>query len=435
MFLSLRLQLLLLLSLAGVSAYGQALVAQEPLSSDPWTRAYTLQGAAKKAILNLPQEWEFTAVAVRIPKGASFAGMYLTDGIERLDLEVDPHGEEEAGQLSNLESLSNPSDGYQIYLPGGFEGPVEIILINSGVTPKIQRPTSRGQDESYCEFPPAIPQSEWRSGLPSPSPGRSFSTVGNLIVHHSAGSNTNTNFTQVVRDIYVFHTRTRGWSDIGYNYLISQNGDLYLGRDPEGGDQDRVIGAHFCGGNTGTMGVCLLGDYTNFTPPDTMLGTLERLLSWKAFKDELDPEATNSHRLNSNLGVIAGHRDGCATECPGQHTYDRLEEMRGRVAQRLGVCSGEIPIEEPPVPPADSISVYRLTPTYRPLRVYAADPTLVDTEELYLIDLQGRIIPITAAPWTENVWELQVPSAVAPGFYVLHLVVNQETRRQRVRIF
>ncbi|HAA13551.1 MAG TPA: hypothetical protein DCE41_18410, partial [Cytophagales bacterium] len=420
-----------LLTLVSVCSLGQDFVAKEPLATNPWTRTYSLQGMGKKAQVDLPQDWQYTAVAMRIPHGASFEGMYLTDGTDELIIEANPHGEDPRGQLSNLESLPHPSQSYQLHIPTSYAGSLELILVNSGTAPKVQSPQQKGEDESYCEFPPAISQSEWRAGLPAPSPGRSFSNVGNLIVHHSAGSNTNTNFTQVVRDIYVFHTQTRGWSDVGYNYLISQNGDLYLGRDPENGDQDRVIGAHFCGGNTGTMGVCLLGDYTNLSPTDTMLGTLERLLAWKAYKDEMDPMGTNSHRFNSNLGVIAGHRDGCATECPGQHTYDQLESMRERITQRIGICSGDIPIVEEPSLPVDSISIYRLTSTYRPLRIYAVEPALVDTEEFYLIDVQGRSIPILAEPWTSNVWELRVPADVVPGIYVLHLVVNHEARRQR----
>ena len=66
------------------------------------------------------------------------------------------------------------------------------------------------------------------------------------MVHHSAGSNTNSNYTQVVRDIYLYHTQVNGcWSDIGYNYLVAQDGSIYNGRDPGALEQDDVLGRSF----------------------------------------------------------------------------------------------------------------------------------------------------------------------------------------------
>lgn len=45
----------------------------------------------------------------------------------------------------------------------------------------------------------------------------------------------------------------RGWSDIGYHYVIRRNGDIELGREPH------VQGAHVAGHNQDNLGICLVG--------------------------------------------------------------------------------------------------------------------------------------------------------------------------------
>ena len=139
-----------------------------------------------------------------------------------------------------------------------------------------------------CEKPETILQSVWRTGLPNPTPGRISVVVKHCIVHHSAGSNTDTNYVNTIRNIYLLHTQSNGWDDIGYNFVIAPNGVVFSGRDPQGvDDEDNIQGAHFCAKNGGTMGVCLLGNYNLVSPTQTMIDALEHLLVWKLNKEEL----------------------------------------------------------------------------------------------------------------------------------------------------
>jgi len=212
-----------------------------------------------------------------------------------------------------------------------------LHLINTGPTPKIGS-NFRSEQQDECDFTPnAIPQSEWRAGLPEPSYSRSFTDVEHVIVHHSAGSNTATDYTQVIRDIYIYHTESNGWSDIGYNFVIAQNGDLYAARDPDGGEQDNVIGAHFCGSNGSTMGICLMGNYETAEPTQETWNTLENLVAYKLNKESLDPQLYSEHPLGY-IGNIAGHRDGCSTSCPGENVYLKLEQLRDTSSNTLVAC-------------------------------------------------------------------------------------------------
>lgn len=233
-------------------------------------------------------------------------------------------------------SLENPSIEIRLLIPTGID--FEVYLIASGQPPTFDAAQFRSPQTVECNNPPpAVPQSAWRNGLPEPNYTRTFHEVFHNVIHHSAGSNSNTNYTQVVRDIYLYHTQVNGWSDIGYNYLIAQDGTLFAGRDPGTGSQDNVRGAHFCGANSGTMGICLLGNYETATPTTSTWETLETLVTFELLDQEHDPFETDNHSLG-NLGTIIGHLDGCATLCPGENVYNQLVAFRSSVDAKIQQC-------------------------------------------------------------------------------------------------
>lgn len=233
--------------------------------------------------------------------------------------------------------ISLPEDANDIFFPEKITA--KITLIHSGEAPKIlPKKNSNGSRANACAFTfNSIPQSEWRKNLPPPNYRRGFSKVNHVVVHHSAGSNTATDFVQVVRNVYVYHTQTRKWSDIGYNYLIAPDGTIFKGRDPDGGSQHNVRGAHFCGGNTGTMGICLLGNYETAEPTPATLSSLEKIIKFKLNEEQLTPFTTNTHR-HGRLPALVGHRDGCSTKCPGKNVYKRLESLRKKLTTELKPC-------------------------------------------------------------------------------------------------
>ncbi|MBO0860074.1 MAG: N-acetylmuramoyl-L-alanine amidase [Chloracidobacterium sp.] len=188
--------------------------------------------------------------------------------------------------------------------------------------------------------PPIVTRNEWEcpDGEITNHGWLKHTTVTHLIVHHTAmgveapGSD----WSEIVRIIWKFHVFERGWADIGYNYLIAPDGEIYEGR--AGGDN--VIGAHFSGVNDGTMAVALLGDFSNEAPRAEALNSLLEILAWKCDQRDLDPEGRSLHNASQSiLNTISGHRDGPkATECPGEALYLMLPLIRAEVKNLLSRC-------------------------------------------------------------------------------------------------
>jgi len=87
----------------------------------------------------------------------------------------------------------------------------------------------------------------------------------------------NRDYKAIVRAIYHYHAITRGWGDIGYNYLIDPLGNVYEGR--YGGD--KVIGAHVLCHNNGSMGIAVIGNYSEKDVPEPALNALISLIAKK----------------------------------------------------------------------------------------------------------------------------------------------------------
>ncbi len=384
-------------------------------------------------------DFPFTSIALKSKTITDFRDFAIINNEDTIYFTNDAHDSEESDfNYSSLVHFDNEISNLNLLYPEGVEG-VHVVLMNGRDESASGGLNDRRMQDNInnCELPNMIPQSEWRSGLNPPNYSRTFTTTQNMIVHHSAGSNTATNYTQVVRDIYIFHTQERNWSDIGYNYLVAPDGRLYAGRDPGDGEQDKVMGAHFCGGNGGTMGVCLLGNYDLQDASEATYETLEQLLTWKGFTDELNVQSQNPHPLNENLGVIAGHRNGCSTQCPGNFVYARLPEIRSDVAAAISVCAGEDededdeePIDEEPVVelPVDEDSLHRFSIYPNPvgnnyeLNVVINEEDRESLKNLYVFDAYGRKVKWEKLAYQSNLITLYLPKNLKTGMYFLYVV-------------
>src|SRR5262245_13647154 len=101
-------------------------------------------------------------------------------------------------------------------------------------------------------------------GETSPSWPMALHHPTHLMIHHTAISVSSSAGPEAVRAIWHFHALERGWGDIGYHFLIDPSGRIYAGR--AGGIT--TIGGHFKGGNRGTLGVALLGNFMTEAVPE-----------------------------------------------------------------------------------------------------------------------------------------------------------------------
>lgn len=103
-------------------------------------------------------------------------------------------------------------------------------------------------------------------------------------------------------EIRVWH-KQKGWSDIGYHYVIRRNGKIELGRRLE------VEGAHVQGHNHHSVGICLVGGIADIGKPHNNF-TPDQMMSLLSLLDDLKGKYPDAK--------IQGHRDfpGVAKACP-----------------------------------------------------------------------------------------------------------------------
>lgn len=133
--------------------------------------------------------------------------------------------------------------------------------------------------------------------------------ITEIIVHCSA---TPEGKDYTVDDIRRWH-KQRGYSDVGYHYIVYRNGQLVQGRDIN------VMGAHASGHNAHSIGICYIGGMNaeNTQPEDTRtLRQKARLLSLLLDLRKLYPNAR-----------IVGHRD-LSPDKNGDGIIDSSEWMK-----------------------------------------------------------------------------------------------------------
>jgi len=158
------------------------------------------------------------------------------------------------------------------------------------------------------------------------------------VVHHTVNTN-NYGPDDVAHMLWLiqrYHMDTRGWDDIGYNFVVDRFGRIWHARD--GDIYEPISGAHVSGLNTESMGVAVLGTFSRVDPGQAVIDALTKLLGWKMSLFGVDPLGTTFVRSAGGdfaddgemvlLHNISGHRDNQQTACPGNVLYGRIGEIR-----------------------------------------------------------------------------------------------------------
>ena len=199
--------------------------------------------------------------------------------------------------------------------------------------------------QSAAGAPAIVSREAWgaeQCGRPRADP--SYGSVQAGFVHHTVNANEYgpQDSAAIVLAICRYHRNTKGWRDIGYNFLVDRFGVIFEGR--AGGVEEPVIGAQAQGYNGASTGVANIGTFSAIAQTPEAVEATARLLAWKLSLHGAPVQGrvtitsgggpTNRYAAGTPVTFerISGHRDADSTSCPGDALYAQLAEIRSRAA-------------------------------------------------------------------------------------------------------
>lgn len=305
-------------------------------------------------------EFRFNAIGVKItgPRIGTYMeeneGVAVTasiDGKQPVDRVLPPLAEDLKEPLDDDVYTTRP---VIIEDPESFSIEVALERLDFGRSPRVETieiiylDTTSGQVRSAAtasndvgDTVPIIDRSEWGcdESLGKSSGGgriwkQQYVDPQAFIIHHTAGTDGGDDPSASIRAIYYWHTKVLGWGDIGYNYLVDQQGNIYHGRKGGLG----VVGGHAYNThndtnfNEGSIGIAVLGCfestpgacYTNHDFTKIIKENLARLIGKRAVDAGINlTDKTVLH--GQTIEPVVGHRDVDYTYCPGDDIEDDLE--------------------------------------------------------------------------------------------------------------
>lgn len=131
-----------------------------------------------------------------------------------------------------------------------------------------------------------------------------------VIIIHTAGSTCNISMDcQIrVRDIQSYHMDTRNFCDIGYHFLVGQDGGVYEGVGWH------TQGSHTYGYNDIGLGVAFIGNFVEKPPNAAALEAAQNLIQCSVVRGYLDPNY-----------LLVGHSDVANILSPGRALYNIIK--------------------------------------------------------------------------------------------------------------
>ena len=252
-------------------------------------------------------------------------------------------GDADAIQVSFAADDESGPDGLALVLVGSDEVPLPTDDRIVGETPPAQidvQTTSFAAGRLAAADPAVrvISRAEWGARDQVCTPDVASRLVG-AVVHHTAGSNnyaTVAEAMQQIRNDQRYHIESRGWCDLGYNFVVDKWGNIYEGRARS--LTQPVVGVHAGGFNTGTVGVSMLGTY-GVAPSAATQQAVAQIIGWRLGFYGVNPTGSMVYHTGSgenskfqdqdvSLPRVFGHRDVAYTACPGDGGYNALPNIR-----------------------------------------------------------------------------------------------------------
>nr|XP_019950513.1 PREDICTED: peptidoglycan-recognition protein SB1-like [Paralichthys olivaceus] len=158
-----------------------------------------------------------------------------------------------------------------------------------------------------------VSRAQWRAAPPEQEE-RLKSSARRVVIHHTAFPSCR-GLEECKKQIFSIqraHMTERGFSDIGYNFLVEGDGIVFEGRGWG------ALGAHSKGNNHDSLGIAFMGNFNNDEPSEEALLAVKQLL-----------QSGVSQGFLCKDFALFGHRDLANTECPGEKLYAALPKLRG----------------------------------------------------------------------------------------------------------
>jgi hypothetical protein len=287
-----------------------------------------------------------TGTAITVTLRASSDGSTWSDWVDVPPM--DAQREEPRLNYGELIYLRGSYVQYRVDLArqGQVAGPVlaslTLIFIDSRQGNTAAQAQALAVAAAVAGGPTIISRAAWGADESLMTWAPEYREVRKFVIHHTATSNGDLDPAATVRAIYYYHAVTRGWGDIGYNYLIDTQGRIYEGRS--GGEG--VVGGHAMQYAWGSIGISLIGNYDEVDVPAAMQNALVELMAWKGNLHFVDPTG-HGFFIDQDLPNVMGHRDGAQTTCPGKYAYARLPAIREATLARMAQLPPSVRIDAP----------------------------------------------------------------------------------------
>ncbi|XP_059052550.1 peptidoglycan-recognition protein LB-like [Achroia grisella] len=183
-------------------------------------------------------------------------------------------------------------------------------VIESAVTLPASVPSNESSENEVNTYDfPFVPRSQWRARTPKQLTSL-VTPVPYVVIHHSytpGACYTDDECCKAMKSMQDYHMDDRRWWDVGYHFGVGSNGVAYEGRGW------RTLGAHALHFNSVSIGICVIGDWRNSTPPAEQLKTVKSLIA----------AGVEQGYIKTDYKLL-GHRQVRQTECPGDALYSEI---------------------------------------------------------------------------------------------------------------
>jgi len=144
---------------------------------------------------------------------------------------------------------------------------------------------------------------------------------------------------EAIRKIYKYHALSRAWWDIGYNYLIWTNWEIFEWR----AWGDFSVWAHDKWNNQSTIWISLIWNFQNHKAWEKQMNSLKKLIKYleKKYRINFNKKQdffkwcvwTSEKCQKYPLTIVKeypliGHRDAWHTACPWKKLYKQLQDLK-----------------------------------------------------------------------------------------------------------